>query len=253
MIGFLTPFLNPYDRTARRYPVLICALPILVSISILGTELNIDIWTISGIVLYCGVAVLLTQFARDLGKSLEPTLFELWGGKPSVAMLRHCDTRIDQLTKDRYHDFLQRSVPNLEIPSCEEEKKNPACADETYESANAWLLSKTRDLDRFSLLFRENINYGFRRNLLGLKYWAFGFDAIGIVILFIAGFSFLTVMPPMHIRYIPDLYWVSLILIILHAAFFMIIVRKKWVRTAADTFAKQLLAACDTLASETTP
>jgi hypothetical protein len=29
----------------------------------------------------------------------------------------------------------------------------------------AWLLTQTRDTKTFSILFRENISYGFRRNL----------------------------------------------------------------------------------------
>ena len=51
----------------------------------------------------------------------------------------------------------------------EEEAADPTAADGLYQSAIDWLLEQTRDTRKFGMLLNENIDYGFRRNLLGLK------------------------------------------------------------------------------------
>ena len=108
------------------------------------------------------------NLARDRGKTLEPDLFRAWGGKPSIQLLRHSDSRIDAVTKQRYHAALSGAM-HVELPTVEVESKEPARADAVYDSATRWLLEKTRDTRRFALLFKENISYGFRRNMLGVK------------------------------------------------------------------------------------
>ena len=47
----------------------------------------------------------------DRGKALEPNLFQAWGGKPSVVMLRHRDARIPTAAKDRYRAFWSARSP----------------------------------------------------------------------------------------------------------------------------------------------
>jgi len=89
------------------------------------------------------------------------------GGQPSLLFLRHRDKSINAPTKQRYHALLRsRGLP---VSTKEEEAADPTAADGLYQSAIDWLLEQTRDTRKFSLLLNENIDYGFRRNLLGLK------------------------------------------------------------------------------------
>ena len=106
------------------------------------------------------------------GKAREPQLFQAWGGKPSVAMLRHGDRRLSSSDKGRYRAFLERSVPGLKLASPRQEQRSREQADDGYQGATTWLLAQTRDRSKFELLFRENMNYGFRRNLWALRGWA---------------------------------------------------------------------------------
>ncbi len=122
----------------------------------------------------------MTQFGRDRGKALEPNLFQAWGGKPSVVMLRHRDARIPTAAKDRYRAFLERNVPQLKLATPQDEKRSPTKADEGYESATAWLLAQVTDRERFRLIFEENVNYGFRRNIWALKPLALLVDGLVI-------------------------------------------------------------------------
>ena len=155
MMDMLNSLFDPYDRKARLAPALLCALPLFVSLLLLVPEVGTLWGAVGGLVLYCGGAKFLTQVGRDRGKVQEPALYASWGGKPSVAMLRHSDTRLNAPTKNRYRAFLQRAVPGLALASPEEERADPEAADDGYESANAWLLAQTGDRERFPLLFAE--------------------------------------------------------------------------------------------------
>ena len=252
MLDLLALISDPYDRQARLKPALLTMFPILVLIVLLIPEFDLIWASVGGFILYCGVTMFLKQVGRDRGKRLEPALFEAWGGKPSVIMLRHSDTQLDVITKERYRSFLMSAVPELKLPSEEDERKCPQKSDVGYESATAWLLTQTRDRERFDLLFRENINYGFRRNIWAFKLWAFIVDGIVMTIAMITILisDLWTTEIINFIQSIDMRIWASIALTFIHMLSFMFIVRKKWVQRAAETYARQLLAACDTLEGE---
>ena len=247
MMDALNTWFDPYDRKARLAPALLCGLPLVVSIALLIPEIG-TIWaTVGGLALYCGGATFLAQIGRDRGKAVEPSLHAAWGGTPSVAMLRHRDSRLNALTKSRYRTFLQRAVPELALATPEAERKCPEEAEVGYESANSWLLARTRGRERFGLLFRENINYGLRRNAWALRPWAFGLDAIAVVVVGVEVLDMWTGGLSTTVQAISVEWWVSLVLIVVHAFFFAFKIRTGWVRIAAEAYATQLLAACDVL------
>lgn len=238
---------DPYDRKARLGPMLWALFPLIFLFRSLFPEIQ-SIWpTVGGLMVYCGSTMLLIQFGRNWGKLLEPSLFRAWGGKPSVAMLRHCDTRLSQDQKNRYRAFLERNIPKLKLASPEEEKKDLAQADDGYESATAWLLTQTRDRERFRLIFMENINYGFHRNIRGLKPIAIILDIIIITILLIWCISLWTGEVLSTLESISISGQITGILVILHLLVFSFVITRNWIRVPAEAYARQLLAACDYL------
>lgn len=253
MIASLNSLSDPYDRKARLAPVLLSSAPFLVLLLLLFPDIT-DIGTfqasVSIAILYGGSVVFLTQIGRDRGKSLESELLESWDGNPSVAMLRHSDTRLIEPTKYRYRKFLQSAVPELTLASPEEEQFDPKAADRGYQSAISWLLAQTRNRERFGLLFAENVNYAFRRNVWGLKGWALFADACVFIAVVLAVYQTWTVVPSDTFRTIFPEVWVSLIFSSIHSIFFMLKIRTAWVRIAADDYALQLLATCDVLEVE---
>lgn len=161
---------DPYDRHARLYPALLCLLPLLALMTLLYAP---NLSALAGVVtlaVSCGGLFLMTDICRELGKRLEERLFNEWGGKPTTQLLRHRNGIIDSVTKRRYHAFLATKI-NTQFPDAEQEKADPAAADEAYQSGARWLLDHTRpDLAKqFDLLFRDNVSYGFRRNALGVR------------------------------------------------------------------------------------
>jgi len=236
---------DPYNRRARLQPALLALLPVAMVALILFPGLESKAATLIGIVAYFGGATWLTQVGRDRGKRLETGLFASWGGMPSVSLLRHRDTRISTITKQRYHAFLNKNVPNLTLPSAEEEANDPATADDTYISVTDWLLTVTRGRPESKLLFEENMNYGFRRNFWALRPIALLADSALVAIVVM---PHITIVPENGITII-DLKNATLIAlgVIMMHMLIVLAATKRWVRTPADAYAKQLLSACDTL------
>lgn len=250
MINLLTSLLDPYSRKARLQPALLSLLPAFSSLFILIPEFQ-TVWAaVGGLLVFSGGATLLTHLGRDRGKALEPRLYRKWDGKPSVAMLRHRDKSLPSLTKQRYRSFLESHVPGLGLASPEAEQTRPVEADDGYESATSWLLERTRNREKFALLFQENINYGFRRNIWALKPWALTIDSIITVIITILESDSWTGNLATTLAAVTLPVWACLILTVVHMLIFGFIFRPNWVRVQAQAYARQLLAACDALALE---
>lgn len=249
MLSWLSFFADPYDRKARLHPALVSALPMFVSLLSLVPEFGILWGVVSGSMLFCGMTTLLTHLGRDRGKAIELKLFEEWDGKPSMAMLRHRDRRLSASDKRRYREFIDRRIPDLKLASPRKEKQFPDQADDGYQGATSWLLAHTRDRNRFRLVFVENMNYGFRRNLFALKPWALLLDAVAVCII-----VFASIGPSGESN--TDTLAVSVSAMVcaalsaVHALIFLAVVRKSWVYAAADAFARQLLATTDSLKTD---
>ncbi len=160
---------DPYEWKARVIPGLILLMPpILAFISSYGSKNSTQSVPLT-LFVSCGGAYFLGNIIRGLGKSVEEKFYLKLGAKPSTIILRHNDSRIDTVTKKRFHAIIKTSS-RIKMPSEAQERENPILADESYRAAIAWLIGKTRDKVKFSLLFKENVAYGFHRNMLGIKY-----------------------------------------------------------------------------------
>jgi hypothetical protein len=175
---------DSYDRKARLYPALLLIAPVVaVIVAAVSAKYSVLQAIVAGAV-SCGGAFLLTQLARDAGKNLERRLFQAWGGMPSMAIFRHSDDRFDAITKTRYHRAMISWVKQAKPPTADEERHNPGAADQVYSAWSNYLRTHTRDEKKFGLLFKENINYGYRRNVFGLR--PFGIS-VALLALIIAG------------------------------------------------------------------
>ena len=234
---------DPYNRRARLQPALLAILPIALSALVMYPELESQAIMLVGTVGYFGGAMWLTQLGRGRGKKLEPELYDAWGGKPSVVFLRHSDTTISNATKHRYHAFLSTHVLCFRALTQEQEDNDLTGADEAYQSATDWLLANTRNANSFRLIFEENVNYGFRRNFWALKPVAITVD-VGLLLLILLW---------LYIRYgsddpVSDIrIFLAYTAISVHLIAVLVVVTKDWVRMTANSYASQLLAACDSL------
>ena len=104
-----------------------------------------------------------------MGKRNEAKLWTSWGGAPTTQRLRFFTPDANAALVERRHRVLSELDPTLDLPTAQAEAADPEAADDAYEVATKWLIGRTRDSEEFPLLFKENVSYGFRRNLWGLK------------------------------------------------------------------------------------
>jgi hypothetical protein len=234
--------LDEYTRSARLKPAFLVALPIALAVAVLGFKQSATEGTLFGLASSLGFTFLLSQIVRDRGKAKEATLFERWNGKPTTAMLRHSDARLNVHTRLRYHVRLSSMLPEISLPSAEQEKVNPTDADAAYTSCGDYLLSKTRDKERFQLLFQENVNYGFRRNL-----WAMKPVGIAISILSLVALALVTWIEARAdaVSWFANLTAIAIVALLL--TWWIIRITPSWVKIVADAYAMRLLASIDEL------
>jgi len=232
--------LDRYSFRARLCPALLAGLPAILA---LATVLKLEWWKESVVTGASGIGLLflLSHVARVLGHRREPGLIARWGGLPSVLLLRHVDDNLDRHTKARYHANVATLV-GIPMPTAAEELSNPQAAEHAYQAATVALKSATRDPKAFNLLFQENINYGFCRNMYGL--WPVGF-VLAVVGATVAGFQ-------LHADYTAGLPVGVFAAITAGASLLMLylwlaVVRADWCRPAAFAYAERLLEASDEL------
>ena len=161
-------FQRKYATRARIKPAFIVFLPLGIALIALFSNIftgwSFLAWAMSSV----GISILLEQISRDLGKRKEDNLFKQWGGKPSTILLSHQKSTLNRTTLHRYQATLFQ-LTKISFPTIDDEINNQKQAYLIYESYGDFLKEKTRDVNKFRLLFEESINYGFRRNLWGMK------------------------------------------------------------------------------------
>ncbi|WP_415912781.1 hypothetical protein [Neptuniibacter sp. QD37_11] len=239
----LSDYFDRYSLNARVRPALLALLPLTVSIYALFPDLyELFAGAVSVLVIF-GFVTGLAHFARYRGRIIEKKLFDAWGEKPTTRMLRHSDSSIDPVTKARYHNYLAENINGWAAPTNDEEAENPRKADHAYAAAVTWLLEQTRDLNRFSMLFNENISYGFRRNCYGIKWFGVSLSSLPSALISIWYYTQLT--SPNELPFEQSVLIVCFGLSLLMGLWWMLLVNKAWVKDASESYALRLLASCD--------
>jgi hypothetical protein len=172
--------MDVYDLKARYTPALLAIAPPVIAGTLAFPALDATLRGIVGVMVSIGTPFFAARIARDAGKQLERRLVGQWGGLPSATMLRHRDNRINVITKNKVHSHLQSS--GLKIPTIEQESAEALGADAFYAAASDHLRVIARQRKTVSV-HRENINYGFARNLLALRPFALALDSIALLLL----------------------------------------------------------------------
>lgn len=231
---------DAYSLRARLFPAIIAAAPALAALTLLISWRSLDlsnaIATIGSMVLLFAIA----DMARTRGRAVERRLYSEHGGMPSITMFRRSDPTIDSGSKERYRTFLAAKL-GVPAPSPDEEKEDQNAADAFYEQCGVWLRQNTRNIRKFSVLFAENVTYGFRRNLLGVKWLALGLNllVVGICVVLLWRTSW-AIEAEQGKR-------VAVVLIVAaaHAAYMLLAVRKSAVWDSARAYGRELILSCE--------
>ncbi len=166
MMKLIEQLKDPYERKARVTPGLLLALPLLVPLVAVYGPKHAILTGVLAVLGGCGAIFALANIARGRGKALEESLVQHWGGLPTTILLRHRDKFFDPHTKERYHGLIGAKL-GIPIPSPVEEAAAPDAADQAYIAATRRLRELTRGDSK--LLLKENIAYGFHRNMTAMK------------------------------------------------------------------------------------
>lgn len=236
---------TPYALKARLRPALFVALPIGFGVAAwFPTEIQAWGWLV-GVAGACGVTFFFAETVADVGRCKQRILWKEWDGAPTTVCLRHRSASCNPHTLARYHEKLHALRPDLRIPTPEQEAADPAGADLVYESCVDFLREATRDVSSYPMVFSDNVNYGSRRNLWGIKPWGIATSLVGAMV---AGSKVLQQWMAVHTVSKPAV--AALALCTLFLAFFICVVNERWVRQAGDAYARRLLEGLERLQGE---
>jgi hypothetical protein len=168
--------LDVYVWQARRSAVMLTALP--PALAMFAWDPRFHWALLAPPLTFFGMFALVAQVGRDLGKSKEPRLYAIWGGKPTTVMLSHQASPLDPTALSLLHAALAK-LTGIPAPSKRKEARNPDTADKIYDEYVRYLRDSTRDKAKYPRVFEELTNYGFRRNLWGLKPIGLVLSAVG--------------------------------------------------------------------------
>lgn len=238
-MDFLKLF-NKYELMARVFPSIILLCPLILSIIIWYPQLLSLESSFLFLFMFFVFTFLVAKVARHQGYKKERELLNKWGGFPTERFLSYSDDTIDEITKVRYRINLG-NASSIYLPSEEEEVDNGyEFYKSTYRSAIKWLIEKTRKND---ILLQDNINYGFCRNLLGLK-------NLGIMICLL---SLMINVFNIYIEYeflyleVPFKIWITMLIIIGLLMGYIFYVNEKLVRAQSEAYARSLLRCCENI------
>jgi hypothetical protein len=123
-----------------------------------GLKDNPVVAWIVGAVATFGGPVVLANFVRHKGLAVQDSLYESWGGKPTDQLLQSGPVA----QRDSWRAAVE-TVAGKQLPTVGQVDQGSQ-----YDAAVKVVISKTR-AKQFKLVFSENRNYGYERNLYGLR------------------------------------------------------------------------------------
>lgn len=159
---------DSYERRARLTPGLLVVLPIALTAVTLGLRANPVVAAFISLLSVVGGPFVLASIVRNRGLALQNELFRDWNGPPTRRFLELDNTERPATQKQAWRHNVER-VTNMTLPTSQEETTDPQGATGSYDAAVAILRTKTRDKKKFKLVFEENRNFGYWRNLRAMR------------------------------------------------------------------------------------
>ena len=239
----LSTLLDAYTVRARLLPGLLTVLPVAVTVYAWEPGNTLGWNGLGALLTGLGGTYLLSFIARDRGKAAEARLYKKWGGRPTELALMHSGNMHPTL-RVRRHAAIRRLYPDVVIPTAAEEAGDRDAAYAQFSAIVVLLLGHAKNKAKYPLVFEENCNYGFRRNMYGMRLIGLSVASICATAL---GFSIYRLMSSPQI--------VPVISLVLEAAnVVMILVWLFWVNEAAvrrgtDVYADRFFEILDMLSA----
>lgn len=227
--------MNRYFFVTRLSPVLLLQIPILVIGIPYCSNYEGFVKLLLIIFFLIVLGVILTTIDRDFGKKIEKELWKKWEGCPMIILLNYNNNLLDAQTKDKYHSILLKYLPMSQ--SIEFKMSTTMERNLIYQWWCMYLVKHIPHDRTNLLLYKETINYGFRRHLWGLKRQSINFTAI----LLIVNFLFQAIYKTFDLTKLPVNFYISELLLIILLLMWIFFINSDWVKTSALAYTKKLL------------
>ena len=127
------------------------------------------------------------------------------------------------------------------MPTKDEEASDPAAADHVYSAGTKLLINKTRDVKKFHLVYKENVQYGYCRNLFAMRLLGIAFSLVGLTACLAAGLW--NSQSGENKIYS----WVCLGVELLFLGWWAFIINAAWVKVPAFAYAHRLLESAENI------
>ena len=166
-------FFDAYNLRARTSVVLFYALPFIFdALAFLGKGIT----AVEGIALTVLILVAVQCTLHLCRPNHQPF------NKNYAAEMLLSDSAIPDITLKRYYRKISSFEPEFsEFRNVETTDTKGIITTDLCESVVTWLRAKTRDTKVFRLVYEENINYGFIRNMYNLKKYGIIFNCIALM------------------------------------------------------------------------
>jgi len=179
----VSKYLDAYTTRARLIPGLLAVLPVAVTCYAWNPGKILDWNALGAIIVGFGGTILLAFIARDMGKAAEDRLYAKWNGRPTELLLMHSGG-MEPALRARRHQVLTNLFKDVAVPTAQEETNDRAAAMKRLKTITQLMISRYREqADKYPLVFEENCNYGFRRNMYGLRPIGIAVSAINAIAL----------------------------------------------------------------------
>lgn len=163
-----------YERKARLLPGLIlAAVPALTAWAVLQEMTAWYTAASSAVGVEFLAAILLGQLARARGRRAEDVLWKSWGGPPTTRWLRPWDQTCSDQQKTKWRGAIKR-ITGLTLPASVPQGGSQDDVDRQIGDATRQLRYALRGKPEAAILATHNEDYGFARNLYGVRwFWVF--------------------------------------------------------------------------------
>lgn len=232
-----SPF-DAYSLKARWAPAMLAIVPVLV-LMLSAFDVAALIGTLGPATASLVVGFVANEIVRGRGRRVERALVREWGGLPTTRELRATS---DPSPERRRRRQQVEKMSNRELPALIEQSEAPAASDRIVDQAVRTVLVVLRHGESagISLLHKENISYGFRRNLLALRPFGLAVSLTAFIFTLVLNLnevlSWAVGAPIIAVQLIVTALWVF-------------VAKRAWVLEQAETFSDRFFTVLDAVAA----
>lgn len=171
MFKELGKYFDHYTIHARFLPVFFVSFPIVLTVFAWLPDAKTVFGGTITVLISFGVMSFLSIYVSNIGNDLQDKLFNKWQGAPTTLILLPNNETLDKFTKLRYFKWINHHKPDLSLPESIESYVHNSELTEKIKSSVNFLREYTRDKKKYEKIYRDNVAYGFSRNLVALRYY----------------------------------------------------------------------------------